>query len=246
MDTVQAKIVKMHSIPSPDFSALPGDEYLTFHKRRYAFLLETIRGELQGALDLHWRFLDVGPAFQTPLLRAAYPNAKVDTAGFVDRRFPARVGEAHFETDLNSADQPDITGYDLIVMAEVLEHLYAPPTQVLTRIRKWLKPGGLLILQTPNPVSLGKRIQLLGGHSPFEIIREHSTNPGHFCEYTVEDLSSVAKRAGFEVADLRLTNYFGPGGFKNQIYNWLCLALPGNLQDGITAVLRKPKSFVGE
>ncbi len=229
----------MSFAPPPDFSKLPADQYLEFHKRRYVFLLDKVHAILNGEASASWRFLDVGPAFQTHLLREAFPNAKVDTAGFIDNRFPARAGEAHFQTDLNAEDQPEIGGYDLIIMAEVLEHLYAAPTLVLRRVGRWLKPGGSILLQTPNPVSLGKRKQLLAGHSPFEIIRDNPTNPGHFCEYTVEDLNFIASSAGFEMTSVWLTNYFGPGGFKNQIYDFLCQVLPGNLQDGITAVLRK-------
>jgi 2-polyprenyl-3-methyl-5-hydroxy-6-metoxy-1,4-benzoquinol methylase len=59
---------------------------------------------------------------------------------------------------------------DCAVFAEVLEHLhyyYVP--LVLSKINRALKPGGVLILTTPNIASLFRRLRLLLGINPYTI-----------------------------------------------------------------------------
>ena len=68
--------------------------------------------------------------------------------------------------------------YDVIVFAEVIEHLYTAPELVLPYLRELLVLGGVLLLQTPNAVSLRKRAKLLLGVNPFERIRTERDNPG--------------------------------------------------------------------
>jgi SAM-dependent methyltransferase len=131
------------------------------------------------------------------------------------------------------------TPYDLVVMAEVLEHVYTAARPVLTFVASLLRPGGRLIVQTPNAVNLGRRISTLRGQNPFGMIREEKRNPGHFCEFTVGDLRSAAESAGLIVEEATLTNYFGSRGFRKSVYEVLCSSLPGDLRDGITLVARK-------
>lgn len=214
--------------------------YLQFHQRRYQFLLDILH-RVEKSQRPFGRLLDVGLSHQTLLFQEAFPQATVDTLGYFDHRFTGQLRGRHIHFDLNhaadSASWPPIVPYDIVVMAEVLEHLYTAPTQVLACAASWLRPGGTLIVQTPNPISLGKRVGLLFGHSPFEIIREDPTNPGHFCEYTATDLREIARRAHLEVTGLWLRNYFGP---RAPLYDLACLLLPGQLHDGITVTLRKP------
>ena len=49
------------------------------------------------------------------------------------------------------------SSYDAIVMHHVIEHL-CDPKEILQKLIKSLKPGGLLISISPNPVSLASRI----------------------------------------------------------------------------------------
>ena len=213
-------------------------DYLRFHANRYAFLLAKV-----DAVE-HGRILDIGPSFQTTLMREIYPDSTVDTLGFHDTRFPPRESDRHIDFDLNdSVDQAAwpvaATGYDLVVMAEVLEHVYTAARPVLSCVASFLKPGGRLIVQTPNAVNLGRRIATLQGQNPFGMIREEKKNPGHFCEFTVGDLRRAVESAGLSVEEASLTNYFGTQGMRKNVYEALCSVLPGDLRDGITLVARK-------
>ncbi len=224
------------------FEAYPLDnsirDYLHFHANRYAFLLAKV-----DTLERK-RILDIGPSFQTLLMREIYPDSVVDTLGFDDNRFPRREKDRHIEFDLNDSTDPEKwpkveEPYDLVVMAEVLEHVYTAARPVLNSVASLLRNGGSLMIQTPNAVNLGRRISTAKGENPFGMIREQKNNPGHFCEFTVGDLRGAAESAGLTVLEATLTNYFGSRGFRKSVYELLCSALPGDLRDGITLIARK-------
>jgi trans-aconitate methyltransferase len=219
--------------------------YLAYHARRYAFLQEVVAGELErqgnppGA-----RILDVGPNFQTELLVRRLPGAVVDTLGFAHPLFgPQGDGARHVELDLNetgAAGAPTGDGaHQVVVLAEVIEHLHVPPAAVLGHLASWLAPRGALIVQTPNAVALHKRLRMLAGRSPWEPIRSSRTNPGHFHEYTVPELRDAAREAGLAVTGCRVENYFDRGSFLARAYNVAARALPASLRHGITMTLER-------
>ena len=215
--------------------------YLGYHARRYDLLLRAVLRLLgdSGAP----RILDVGPMFETALLRDRVPGATVDTMGFAQPIFPPRPGERHLEVDLNLAGNPAApaadASYDGIVMGEVIEHLYTAPSIVLGYLAGWLRPGGFLVLQTPNALALHKRLRMLVGRSPLEPIRESRQNPGHFHEYTLGELQEAAGRAGLAVEGWETANYFGTTTAA-RAYAALGRVLPSTLRHGITMWLRRP------
>ncbi|MBM3788627.1 MAG: class I SAM-dependent methyltransferase [Acidobacteria bacterium] len=217
--------------------------YLDYHRRRYVCLLE-LAGRVWRTQTGPARILDVGMSYQTVLLRRLFPEADLTSLGFRDMRFEPLERLTHIEFNLNDsvheAAWPRADAFDLIVMAEVIEHLYVPPARVLRMLRGLLRPGGSLVLQTPNPVNLARRLTMLVGKSPFHIIREELNNPGHFCEYTVEQLRYLAGITGLEVTAFELRNYFGE---SKPTYDFCCRLLPGRLHEGISMVLRRPYEF---
>ena len=51
--------------------------------------------------------------------------------------------------------------FDCILFLEVIEHFHLNPVDVLKLLQTKLKPGGTLILSTPNMMSLGNRIKMV-------------------------------------------------------------------------------------
>lgn len=217
--------------------------YWSYHKRRYAILLGDLVGRLAPGADARpRRLLDVGPNLQTGLLRQARPEAVIDTLGFGHPLFPPRAGERHIELDLNATDASGAPQggheYDVVLVAEVIEHLHTAPSVVLGHLAGWLREDGVLILQTPNAVALHKRLRMLAGRNPYEPIRPSTTNPGHFHEYTVAELVDAARAAGLAPEAWTTANYFGTGR-ASRLYAALGPALPANLRHGITIWLRR-------
>jgi SAM-dependent methyltransferase len=206
--------------------------YLRTHARRYAVLLELVEGFAPKTI------LVVGPSYESVLLREAIPGATVDTLGWEDHRFPRVAGERHLQHDLNDPDYPDLDPHDVIVCAEVIEHLHVPAELVLRALAAGLAHDGHLVLQTPNATALPKRLRMVVGRNPYEPIRSQPGNPGHFHEYTVNELRDAFEAAGLELERLIAANYFDHGSRKNRAYRAVGPALPSRLREGITVVAR--------
>ena len=127
---------------------------------------------------------------------------------------PGKHYAGHIVCDLNTIPMhsvPEVDQrFDLIVFAEVLEHLYVSPEAALAWLRHLLKSDGFILCTTPNASSLAKRIKLLFGHNPFERLRGDVNNPGHIREYTRAELFELGRLAGLGVTMHRYVNYPTP------------------------------------
>ncbi len=102
-----------------------------------------------------------------------------------------------------------------------------------------LRPSGVLVLQTPNAAALSRRFWLLAGRNPYEPIREDKKQAGHFREYTGAELRLLLNESGFDVSEIRLTNYFLTGSRKNRLLVRHGSLLPTSLRQGITVTASK-------
>ena len=207
--TIRRKILATHK----------GDFYTAYHAKRYAVLLNILRRYMDNKES---RILDVGRSKLTDLISTTF-QVVVDSLGFGDDHITA-TGK-HFGFDLNRTQwkekwRADLSVYDLIVLADVIEHLHTSPGLVLTFLRTLMKNGAVMIIQTPNAAALSKRIKLLFGYNPYELIREDAGNPGHFREYTEEELYTYARHAGFRVEKCTRYDYFD-ARYKLQAVNSL-------------------------
>ena len=187
--------------------------------------------------------LDIGPNVQTALLRAAHPAAVIDTLGFAHPAMTPTVSERHIEFDLNDADSPagrpqPERRYDVVVLAEVVEHLYTSLSVVLSWVAQWLRPPGFVVIQTPNGAALHKRLRLLAGRSPIEPPRVPRQNPGHFHEYTLAELRDQVAAAGLAPQSLQVDNHFGGTSMAARLYRGLGQVLPPSLRHGVTLCAR--------
>ncbi len=230
------------------FARLDLDEeaatYVRFHAPRFAYLVNYLQRIAERRPDEQLRILDIGPSFQTTLFKTYLPNCLIDTLGYKDKYVTYREGEQHHHFDLNDAQSEDLhvklDTYDAIVFAEVIEHLHTSPRLVLNFLNKALKPKGVLILQTPNAVAVHKRVKLAMGKNPYELINEDLGNPGHFREYTTQELEDYCKQAGFEIAELSIHNYFNPeSSIFHKLYRRSQPFLPKSLREGITIMAEK-------
>jgi len=127
---------------------------------------------------------------------------------------PGKHYAGHIVCDLNAIAPQCLLQvekrFDLVVFAEVIEHLYAAPETVLAWLRELLKSDGLILCTTPNAASLPKRVKLLFGRNPFERLRGDLNNPGHIREYTRAELFELGRLAGLDVVMHRYLSYQTP------------------------------------
>ena len=222
--------------------------YLRTHERRYETLLREVAELVERTREeqpaTRVRILDVGAAYEAEAIRALMPDVIVDSLGFFDERFPPREQERHVAFDLNDAEfadhWPELGEYDGIVLAEVVEHLYTSPVHLFRLLARALRPGGWLLVQTPNAAALKNRVELLRGRNPFEPLRESRYWAGHVREYTVDELLALGREAGLEPTRWFTANYFDTGSRKNRVLVTLERFIPSGLRAGTTACFRKP------
>ena len=176
-------------------------DYEAFHAARFVYLLQTA---LRLSPDAQ-RVLDVGCGPFTEMARTAFPE--VWTLGFAGQAL-----DRHIAYDLNSIQDGALPaaepGFDLIVFSEVVEHLHVPAAAALVALKTLLNPGGVILLQTPNAAEVMNRVALLWGRNPYERLRLTPLNPGHFREYTLDELVDDAGMAEMEVIFSEYRDYF--------------------------------------
>lgn len=96
--------------------------------------------------------------------------------------------------------EDDIPGsYDLIFANQIIEHLVYPD-QLLGRLRACLKPGGRLVVTTPNGDYVKNTLpsfRQLGDPRDWEHRQHTADGDGHFFAYRVNELIDLFHAAGF-------------------------------------------------
>jgi SAM-dependent methyltransferase len=127
--------------------------------------------------------------------------------------------------------------FDCLVSADTIEHV---PDVFLAAAECWrvLKPGGRLVMNTPNVAFVKKRFQLLLGRFPSTSQKNEGFGSdvlfdgGHLHYFTFRSLGMLLQRAGFE-----LVEPVGYGRFGRMHDLW-----PRLLSGGAQWVARKPSA----
>ncbi len=126
------------------------------------------------------------------------------------------IGEAALPFESNS--------FDLVLMAEVLEHV-VKPDRALDEVRRVLRPRGYLVLSTPNLACLPNRVLLALGIQPLfsEVSEERVMGRrlavfgqggqpvGHLRLYTKRALLEFLDSRGFRTVALRGAAFHADG-----------------------------------
>ncbi len=123
---------------------------------------------------------------------------------------------------------------DVITCFHSLEHWHHSPKRLFREIVRILKPGGFLVLATPNAVNIRKRFYVLAGRSNWPLLGDwyHLGDPiyrGHVREPVIRDLQQIMQWNGFEVIGTHGRNFIGrrskalaflPLGIVNAVAKW--------------------------
>jgi SAM-dependent methyltransferase len=190
-----------------------GRDYLETHIDR---LQHTLSITPPGAPDKRilemGAYLQITPALKTKLNYGEVRGCYFGPAGKIERKEVAsETGEAFScEIDLFDAEK-DVFPYpcehfDTVLCCELIEHLPSDPMHMMSEINRILKPGGHLVLTTPNACSLRAVSAILQGYHPgfFPAYLKpgDSEEARHAREYAPREIAYLFRDAGFELAVL--------------------------------------------
>lgn len=230
-----------------------GFEYAVENSGRYA-----------DTLDLAQRYVGAGTAVvdlgmypgHLALLLKRNRGAAVTGLSYAHTvSFSARMrleGIPVHEADIAREDPPLPAGsFDVALCTEIVEHLDRP-LPLLVRANRLLRPGGTLILSTPNHAALKCRLNLLAGRPA----NGHLFGTGHVYqmnewvhrrEYTAGELRRLLEPVGFRIEATRFSSLKQPAWslrtrLKNLAKN--AIYLVPSLKGGILIAARKSTEAV--
>jgi SAM-dependent methyltransferase len=140
------------------------------------------------------RLLDVGCGGGRFLKRMQKQGWQVVGTDFDEqaaRKVTDRYGIETHVGDLPQCALP-ANSFDAITLSQAIEHLYDPKA-TLQECLRLLKPGGLLVMTTPNALSIGA--------AEFGSNWRGWEAPRHLHLFSVLSLSALTRAAGFEIVE---------------------------------------------
>ncbi|MEI8340183.1 MAG: methyltransferase domain-containing protein [Verrucomicrobiota bacterium] len=188
------------------FGQVTSQGYARAYANRRKQTLELVASVVPGS----GKILDVAAAqgnFTLTLAELGYQvtwnDLRADLEGYV--RLKWEKGDVQFapgnvfEIDL----KPE---FDAVLITEIIEHV-AHPDQFLKKIGDLVLPGGHVVMTTPNGGYFLNRLPRFSDcHDPgqFESIQFQPNSDGHIFLLHEDEIHSLARKAGFEVLELRL------------------------------------------
>lgn len=186
--------------------------YVETHRTRLEKTLAiTPPGTPQDRILEMGAYLQITPALKTRLGYGEVRGCYFGEAGHVDHKHVVSENGEEFtcEVDLFNAEKdpfPYPDGYfSTVLCCELLEHLTTDPMHMMMELNRILKPGGHLVLTTPNIASLRAVAAILQGFHPMlfpAYIRpkkDGEVDARHSREYTAREIQALLEVGGFEV-----------------------------------------------
>ncbi len=190
------------------------------------------RGDVQRVLDV--------PAGQGAFAaRCAAKGLKAYAGDVVDHS--DGPGVTRVKVDLNQRMPFDDASFDAVVCIEGIEHLERP-FDFVRECRRVLRPGGVLVMTTPNISALRSRWRwfLTGFHNKAKTpLDERSPNPLHHINMTSYPVGRyLLHTCGFRIVDVRTNRYkavallWAPFALLSYLVTWLTFRHEKGDQEG--------------
>jgi len=189
-------------------------EYLQTHDSRFEKTLAMTPPGMAGDRVLEMgAYMQITPALKFKLGYGEVRGCYYGPAGQTERKTATSETGATFvcDIDLFNAESdrfpyPD-GHFKTVLCCELLEHLPNDPMFMMSEINRILKPGGYLLLTTPNIASLRSIAAVMQGFHPqlfstYLRPKEGETDARHHREYTCQEIKRLLENSGFEVVRL--------------------------------------------
>lgn len=129
--------------------------------------------------------------------------------------------------DLNQTLPFEDASFDYVVCAEGVEHI-EDQYQMTREFARVLKPGGMVIITTPNISSLKSRWKFVS-RGAFAMFRDYTDDPsenylsitGHINPIAFPELKYMLQRYGFKLQEVRTNRYVGEENIFFRLLDWL-------------------------
>lgn len=191
-------------------------DYLDTHRTRLVRTLEMtpLGGPEDRVLEMG-AYLQVTPALRNRLGYGEVRGCYYGPVGRIDHRTVTSAdGETftceidHFDAEKDHFPYPD-GHFSTVLCCELIEHLFEDPMHLMSEVNRILKPGGHLVLTTPNVAALRGISAILLGYHPgfFHAYIKPAAGSGevdarHNREYTAREIHRLLDTSGFAVARL--------------------------------------------
>ena len=119
-------------------------------------------------------------------------------------------GFMHFNVEMDCFPY-DNNSFDCIIFCEILEHLLLNTDFAIAQMQRVLKPGGYLIVSTPNVTRLGNLSCLLKGKNIYDGYSPYGIYGRHNREYTLKELTALLQNQQFTIVEAMVKNiYYHP------------------------------------
>jgi SAM-dependent methyltransferase len=185
------------------------DVYLDDSLWRFCYTWSMIRDEQGRCLEL-----GANPYFTTQLLDDytaldltlvnfyGERGEQTETVSYVRPKARERIVRQH-DTLMFNVEEDEFPfpagSFDVVLFCETIEHLLMDPVAALREIHRVLKPGGILVLTTPNVARLDNAAAMVDGRNIYDPYSGFGPYGRHNREYTLHDLYRVLEFVGFDV-----------------------------------------------
>lgn len=156
-------------------------------------------------------YLQITPALRTRLGYGEVRGCYYGKLGHADHRtVTSAEGETfeccidHFDAEKDRFPYPD-GHFTTVLCGELIEHLFEDPMHLMGEVNRILKPGGHLVLTTPNIAALRGIAAILQGYHPgffhayIRPAESGEVDARHNREYTPREIHHLLENSGFEV-----------------------------------------------
>jgi SAM-dependent methyltransferase len=198
--------------------------YRDNHRERLCFDLDYAA----RVFNANQKLLEIGalPFFVTLPLMQKYDVTTLDQKnGEFSTQIVDRYGIKSLICDLDYETIPATDdSFDGIIMNEVFEHLRVDLIFTMKEVLRVLRPGGTLLLSTPNLRSVmgiynllfrGEAYALCGGIYDNYHWLEKNRTMGHTREYTPIEVTNFLKKIGFEIDGIIYRGHYGGSRLRN-------------------------------
>ena len=199
------------------------------------------------------RIIDVGSgqgAFASRLRDNGYVVTSVDKdeSDFVAKEIPFIRLDFDSPEQIQSFKYTHSEKYDVAVGMEVIEHV-ENPWEYVRFLLSLVKPGGIVMITTPNAESVHSRIELLFTGIFLHFSKNDFESSGHINPLTFHELRLISNGIGVEVVDARslcplpwLIVSRRPSTLLKSIFASIVRPMMGRAAKGdiISFILRKP------